>query len=114
MPAILLLFVLLLVPRALSGQGADALRPDTRVRVRATSAGFPHFAAGTVLRASGDTLFVQVSGLQHGLLRSDLEELEVSVGKGNPWAWGTAGAAIGGLAGYGAARALVQAPTHFE
>ncbi|HEV2150211.1 MAG TPA: hypothetical protein VGR37_22625 [Longimicrobiaceae bacterium] len=95
----------LLHPRPGSAQAADpVLQPGARIRVLAPGAGLHDNVAATVVHTAGDTLIVDVRQSQHVLLRAEVEELQVSRGKGSRVVYGAVGAVAGTGLGFGAMR----------
>lgn len=97
------LALLLLAPLRGLAQEAEP-RPSQVVRITAPGDGWITPVKGTVLAATGETLLLDVQGVQMQVQRVAITRLEISEGKRNRAAWGAYGAGLGLGLGYAAGR----------
>jgi hypothetical protein len=103
MHRILFLALLLLVPCPVAAQSHIRLEPEQRIRLVAPEAGIGRARAATVLQMHGDSVLIQVNGMQRTVALADIQGLETSLGKGSRKRWALTGGAIGTVVGSGAA-----------
>lgn len=103
MHRILFLALLLLVPCPAAAQGHIRLQPEQRIRIIAPEAGIGRARAATVLQMHGDSVLIQLHGMQRNVALADIQGLETSLGKGSRKRWALTGGAIGTVVGSGVA-----------
>jgi hypothetical protein len=103
MHRILFLALLLLVPCPVAAQGHIRLEPEQRIRLIAPEAGIGRARAATVLQMHGDSVLIQLHGMQRNVALADIQGLETSLGNGSRKRWALTGGAIGTVVGSGVA-----------
>ncbi|HEX8430320.1 MAG TPA: hypothetical protein VF625_03495 [Longimicrobium sp.] len=103
MRRIFLVTLLLLLPRPAAAQEHIRLEPEERIRLIAPKAGIGRARAATVLQMHGDSVLLQVNGLQREVALSQIEGLEISRGTGSRKRGAITGGVIGTVLGAGAA-----------
>lgn len=103
MHRIFLFALLLLLPRPAASQEHIRLEPEQRIRLIAPKAGIGRARAATVLQMHGDSVLLQVNGLQREVALSQIQGLEVSRGRGSRRRGAITGGVIGTTLGAGAA-----------
>ncbi|HEX8430319.1 MAG TPA: hypothetical protein VF625_03490, partial [Longimicrobium sp.] len=103
MHRIFLVALLLLLPRPGAAQEHIRLEPEERIRLVAPKAGIGRARAATVLQMHGDSVLIQLNGLQRDVALSQIQSLEISRGTGSRKRWALTGGAIGTVVGSGVA-----------
>ncbi|HET6764042.1 MAG TPA: hypothetical protein VFH27_10220 [Longimicrobiaceae bacterium] len=102
--------LLSLAAAPIAAQTRPHLHPDQRIRITTLVGDITSTKAATVLEDSGDTLTLQIEGVQQRVPATSIQVLETSLGRGprGGWLW------KGGLIGTGAGLLLAKYIQHSD